>query len=181
MTIEIISGSPRQSSTSARIARFLETWINGKTGHKAAVIDMKDWLLPPVEKVFTSPETTPDEWKPLAQRLFGADAIILITPEYNGSYSPVMKNMLDHFPKQLHKAFGIVTASPGSFGGMRAAQQLLLLVPGMFGIVSPFMLIIPQVDKKFDESGKLIDESFFTQVHTFVNEFIWLAERLSQK
>ena len=60
-------------------------------------------------------------------------------------------------------------------GGMRAAQQLLQLVPALFGIASPYLLIVPAVDKKFDEAGNLTDESFQKSVHNFISEFLWLA------
>ena len=110
--------------------------------------------------------------------MFSADAFILVTPEYNGGYSPALQNMMDHFPKQSHKAFGIVTASPGAMGGMRASQQLLLLVPALFGVVSPYMLITPQVDKKFDAEGNLTDPGFEQSIETFTNEFLWLAQTL---
>ena len=102
-----------------------------------------------------------------------------VTPEYNGSYTPSMKNLFDHFPKQFHKTFGIVTASTGVMGGMRASQQLQLLTLALFGIPSPYMLITPQVDKKFDPAGNLVDPSFSNSIHTFVSEFLWLAERLA--
>jgi len=114
----------------------------------------------------------------LTKRVFEADAYILVTPEYNGSYSPALKNLLDHFPKQHHKVFGLVTASPGAFGGVRATQQLLLLVPGLFGIASPYLLIVPGVDKKFDQDGKIIDEAFKHNVHNFITEFLWLSQSL---
>jgi hypothetical protein len=48
----------------------------------------------------------------------------------------------------------------------------------LFGICSPYMLIVPQVDKKFDAQGKLLQESFFNNVHNFVSEFLWLSENL---
>jgi NAD(P)H-dependent FMN reductase len=89
-----------------------------------------------------------------------------------------MKNIFDHFPKQMHKAFGIVTASTGSLGGIRASQQLQLLICALFGIPSPYMLVTPHVDRKFDEDGYLVDESFTNSINTFVTEFLWLAERL---
>ena len=113
--------------------------------------------------------------------MFAADAFILVSPEYNGSYSPAMKNLVDHFPKQHHKPFAIVTASPGPMGGIRAAQQMQLLVGALFGIASPYMLIVPAVDKKFDVKGNLVDESFENSVHNFVSEFLWLAENLKQQ
>jgi NAD(P)H-dependent FMN reductase len=102
----------------------------------------------------------------------------LVTPEYNGSYTPAMKNLLDHFPKQLRKAFGLVTASPGGYGGMRAAMDLQHLVPALFGIASPHMLVINGVDKKFNEQGELIDGAYEKNIHQFITEFLWLAEKL---
>lgn len=178
MRIEIISGSPRVNSVTRRVVKNLKTWLDKNTEHETGIIDMKDWDLPPVQSVFVSVERTPAEFKPLSERIFNADAFILVTPEYNGSYSPAMKNLLDHFPKQHHKPFGIVTASPGAMGGMRATQQLLLLVPALFGIASPYMLVVPSVDKKFDEEGNLLDQSFEKNIHNFVAEFLWLAESI---
>ena len=178
MKIEIISGSPRVHSVTRRVALNVKKWLDTNTNHETDIIDMKDWKLPAVQSVFVSVDRTPDEFKPLAKRIFGADAFILVTPEYNGSYSPAMKNLLDHFPKQHHKPFGIVTASPGGFGGIRASQQLLQLIPSLFGIASPYMLIVPAVDKKFDEQGNMLEASFEKNVHNFIAEFLWLSENI---
>ena len=181
MKIEIISGSPRVNSVTRRVALNLKKWLLANTDHETDIIDMKDWNLPPVQSVFVSVDKTPEEFKSLAQRIFDADAFILVSPEYNGAYSPALKNLLDHFPKQQHKPFGIVTASPGAMGGLRAAQQLLLLIPALFGITSPYLLIVPAVDKKFSPDCDLLDESFQNAVHNFITEFLWLAEKIVEE
>ncbi len=178
MRIEIIAGSPRQNSVTKRVVLHLERLLQERTEHEIGIIDVKENLLPPVQGVFTSIEKTPDEYKPLAERMFAADAFIIVTPEYNGSYSPLMQNMFDHFPKQHHKVFGIVTASPGALGGMRAAMQLQQFIMALFGIASPYMLITPHVDKKFDIEGNLTDLTFYKSIDTFINEFLWLAEKI---
>ena len=181
MKIEIIAGSPRTNSLTKRVALHLHQTLRETTTHETGLIDLQEWNLPPLQSVFTSVEHTPDEFKPLSKRIFEADAFILVTPEYNGSYSPALKNLLDHFPKQHHKPFGIVTASPGLFGGMRAAQQLLLLVPALFGVASPYLLIVPGVDKKFNAQGGLTDENFQNSIHNFIAEYLWLAENVVVK
>ena len=179
MNIEIVSGSPRKESTTYRLAIFLQRYFREKTKHNVNIIDVRIWNFPALqEQVFSSVTKTPDHYKPLAERMFGADAFIIVTPEYNGSYTPPMKNLFDHFPKQMHKPFGIVTASTGALGGIRASQQLQLLICALFGIPSPYMLVTPQIDKKFDAAGNLTDESFYNNIHTFVTEFLWLAEKL---
>lgn len=181
MKIEIISGSPRDKSITVRVARHLFEKFSEKKDLEVGFIDVREYPLPFVQSVWTTVDKVPAEYKELGERIFGADAFILVTPEYNGGYSPALKNLLDHFPKQSHKAFGIVAATDGALGAMRAAQQLIQLVAALFGILCPYMLITPQVDKKFDEDGKLIDETFQKAIDNFIIEFLWTAERISGK
>jgi chromate reductase, NAD(P)H dehydrogenase (quinone) len=178
MRIEIISGSPRERSLTRRIALHLKQRLEEITDHIVGLIDIRDWNLPPVQSVFTSVENTPEEFQSLARRIFTANAFILVSPEYNGSYSPAMKNLIDHFPKQYHKAFAVATGSPGALGGIRAAQQMQSLVDALFGIGSPYMLVVANTEKKFDDKGNLVDKTFDSSVHNFVTEFLWLAENL---
>lgn len=178
MNIEIISGSPRENSISHRVAIFLKKILEEKTIHNVDIIDVKDWDLPLLQSVFVSVDATPAQFKPLSKRMFAANAFILVTPEFNGSYTSAMKNLLDHYPKQSRKAFGIVTASPGAMGGMRATQQMQLLINALFGIASPHMLVVGGVDKKFDVEGNLVDEGFQKSIDVFIREFLWLAESL---
>ncbi len=125
------------------------------------------------------PTQAPEALRPLAERMFAAEAFILVSPEYNGTYSAAMKNLLDHFPKQTRKAFGIVTASTGAMGGLRASQQMQLLINALFGIGSPYMLVVPTIQNKFDEEGNLTDESFSKSIDLFVMEYLWLAESIN--
>lgn len=180
MNIEIISGSPRHGSLSHRVALHLQQQlIERAPQHNTGLISMQDTVYPFIQSVWQTKEHIPADRQETAYRVFDADAFILVSPEYNGGYSPAMKNFLDHFPKQSRKVFGIATASPGAMGGMRAAQALLHLVPALMGIASPNLLITPAVEKKFDEQGTLLDESFAKSIGNFLNEFLWLAERVS--
>ncbi len=179
MNIEIISGSPRKDSVTHRVVLFLQKHLSEITTHTIKVIDVRDWNLDVLQQeIYRSVEATPALFQPLAKRMLTADAYILVTPEYNGSYTPALKNLFDHFPKRAHKAFAIVTASPGVLGGVRASQQLQLLINALFGVASPYMLITPQVDKKFDVHGNLTDAGFQKNIDVFVTEFLWLAENI---
>lgn len=178
MKIEIISGSPRGNSMTNRVALHLKQLIIEKTEHEVGIIDVRENELPLLQSVFTSVEFAPEPFKEVTGRMLGASAFILLTPEYNGSYSAALKNLLDHFPKQHHKVFAIATASTGMLGGIRAAMQLQELIFALFGIGSPYMLVTPQVDKKFDEEGHLLDPGFRKSIELFINEFIWLAEKI---
>lgn len=179
MKIEIISGSPRANSTSLRVALFLQQQIKQQTDAEVGLVDLREHHLPPMQDVYRTAQDAPEALRPLAERFFAADAFVIVTPEYNGSYSPAMQNLFDHFPKQHHKAFGLVTASTGALGGMRAAMQLQQFVLAIFGIPSPYMLITPQMHQKFDAEGNLTDPAFQRNADQFIQEFLWLAGRLS--
>ena len=177
MRIEIVSGSPRQESVTYRLALHLKQVLQAQTTHTINIIDVRQYnLMPMQEQVYKSAEDTPAAYKPLAERMFAANAFIIVSPEYNGSYTAAMKNLFDHFPKQSHKPFGIVTASPGMLGGVRAAMQLQQFICALFGIPSPYMLVTPQVDKKFSPEGDLLDPGFKKAIDVFVKEYLWLAD-----
>ena len=181
MRIEIVSGSPRENSTTHRLALHLEKVLKEKSEHDVSIIEVRSNSLPLLQKVYTTVEDAPAKYRDLAERMFNADAFIIVTPEYNGSYAPAMQNVFDHFPKQHHKPFGLVTASPGALGGIRAAMQLQQFVLALFGIPSPYMLVTPQVDKKFDVQGTLLDPTFQKAVDTFVKEYLWLVDKLVEE
>jgi len=181
--IVIISGSPREVSVSLRIAKHLLTVLDKNEDLQIELFDLSEIEIPEIQKVWKKEEDVPENYLPIFEKMKKADGFILVSPEYNGSYSPAMKNLLDHFPKSIYKQkpFGIVTGSLGAMGGMRAAQQLLLLVPALFGIASPMMMIVPQMDKKFDEKGNLLEESFSKSIDNFLDEYLWLLNRLKER
>src|ERR1043165_5423035 len=179
MNIEIIAGSPREGSLTLHIAKHLHKELQGcAVGHNVGLINLQEHVLPFIQKVWNSVDAAPEEHKELARRMFAANAFVIVSPEYNGGDSPAMKNLFDHFPKQAKKPFGICTGSDGAMGGMRSSQQLLQLVPALFGIASPTLLIVPNMDKKFDEEGNLLDASFSKKVHDFLTDFLWLAQAI---
>ena len=181
MRIEILSGSPRSSSVTRRLALHLQQVLEQNTDHEIGLIDVRDFPLGALQGVYSAPQDAPASHRELADRMFEAQAFILVTPEYNGSYTPELKNLLDHFPKQSRKPFGLATASPGALGGIRAAMQLQQLVPALFGVASPHLLVTPLIDKKLDADGNLLDESFRKSIEHFVNEFLWLAEKVVEE
>jgi len=176
--ILIISGSPRKESKSFRLAKHLFERLTDENIYHTFLVDIREFQLPQFEGVLNDINLVPDHLKPLVAKFLKADAYIVVTPEYNGSYTALLQNLFEHFPRQEKKVYGVVTATNGSMGGMRASQQLLLLIIALFGIVSPHMLITPFVDKKFDEDGLLLDNSFKPKIDFFLDQFKWLINRI---
>lgn len=91
------------------------------------------------------------------------DAYLIATPEYNGSISPLLKNTIDWLsrprpdegPLQQFKGkvAGLISASPGRLGGMRALIQLNTILWGIGMWVVPTTASIPFYDKALNDHG----------------------------
>ena len=108
-----------------------------------------------------------------------ADALVIVAPEYNHGYPGLLKHVLDtNLKEYVHKAVGIVGVSAGVFGGARVIQNLIPVLREL-GLVTIFWdMNFTTVQSRFDESGKLLDESFLPRIEKFLDELCWMAETL---
>lgn len=179
MVITIISGSQAAKSASIRIGIFLQAYIQAcLPDAEVNLLDCRQYQIPLDDVSYKNDGSAPRHLLPMVDLFYRSDGFILLSPEYNGSYTPALKNLLNHFPKLNHMPCGIVTASDGALGGMRAAQQLQQLIGAHFGILSPYMLIVPHLHTRFDENAGLIDPSFKLGIDRFVEEYLWLFKIL---
>ena len=106
---------------------------------------------------------------PAAQRLreqiAAADALLFATPEYNYSYSGVIKNAIDWVsrppdPPVIGKPVAVMGATPSLWGTTRAQYHLrqCFVFLNMFPVNKPEVLIA-QAGNKFDAQGKLTDQA----------------------
>ena len=182
MKITIVSGSPRKESVTVRVARYLLKFFKEKyPQHELQFVNLQDHQIPFVEKVWSTINDVPEEFKTVAEKIYSADAFIVVTPEYNGSMSAAARNLFDHFPKQNKKVFGIVTASDGVMGGIRAAVSMQNQICAWFGIPCPQMLVVGNMSQKFDAESNLVEEKFQNNILNFATEFIWLTEAVVNK
>jgi NAD(P)H-dependent FMN reductase len=178
--IAIISGSTRTQRHSHRVALYLNTHFSA-LGFEAALIDLAEFQLPMFEETIDKQENPPESLKQVYKMLQQADAMIFVSPEYNGGYTPALKNMVDHFPKSTfyRKPLGVVSVSTGSLGGMRGALQMQALATAIYAIPVAQLLLVPQVIHKFDEAGALTDQAFKRNIEVFTTEFVWLTEAVT--
>jgi chromate reductase, NAD(P)H dehydrogenase (quinone) len=106
----------------------------------------------------------PAEVRDLRERIAAADAVLIATPEYNGSIPGVLKNAIDWasrpFPDNSlrGKPVAIAGASIGSYGALWA-QMDLRKVLGIAGArVLEGELPVPKAHERFDEEGRLVDD-----------------------
>lgn len=87
MKILIISGSPRGSSLTHRVAVYLQQVFRRNAEHEVDILDCREVEFPQLQGIFTSVDATPEPYREVSEKMFSADAFVLLTPEYNGSYS----------------------------------------------------------------------------------------------
>lgn len=99
------------------------------------------------------------------ERIAVADALLIATPEYNGSYTGVLKNALDWASRRPNpplsgKPAAIMGASTGNFGTAKAQLHLRTLCSSldMYVLNRPGVLVMRAQDK-FDAEGQLTDET----------------------
>ncbi|MBB3068095.1 azobenzene reductase [Paenibacillus baekrokdamisoli] len=178
MNIVIIAGSNRKSSTSTRLAGYSER-LMGQKGHSVTLFDLYRSPLP-----FYSPDEYHQEHvelQVLKKSLVQADGIVLVTPEYHGSISGVLKNALDHLGQEHfnNKAVLSVSSSGGAVG-VSSLTQLQAIVRNLHGINSPEWLSIGGAQRKWFETegqdGYEIGQDINDRIHRVIGSFLDLTQ-----
>jgi len=131
----------------------------------------------------------PSRVSELKDRIAAADALLLVTPEYNNSIPGTFKNAIDWLtrpPADIPRVFkgravGLIGASPGVRGTV-LSQTAWLPVLRTLGVQPWFeqLLYVGNADKVFDPSGKLIDEAIRTRLRNYVRGFADFVRSLRQ-
>ena len=130
-------------------------------------------------------EDRPDPVRDLKTKLARADGLLIATPEYNHGIPGVLKNALDWASRPAFASpmaglpVGMMSASPAKGGGVRAQQQLKLVLLGMVSEVFPHPgVAVGHSGDKFDDDMRLTDESTRDFVRDFLSDFVsWARER----
>jgi NAD(P)H-dependent FMN reductase len=173
--IPVILGTARMGRMSLHAARLLTSEVSKRAGVETELIDIARLPLP-------IDDAGPAIKDPgFAARMDRADALVIVSPEYNHGYSGLLKHVLDScLQEYIHKAVGIAGVSAGPFGGVRVVQNLLPVMREL-GLVTIFWDVnFSTVQKVFDEKGTLLDQAFLPRIDKFLKELIWMAKTLRQ-
>lgn len=121
----------------------------------------------------------PDSVKEFLEIINESDMILFSSPEYNYGISGVLKNAIDWASRPafnsplLSKPCGIFTASASPIGGARAHIDLKKTLLSTLSIVYPSLdFLLPSGYEKFDEDGKLIDNTSKKYLKKYIEGFI---------
>jgi chromate reductase len=113
------------------------------------------------------------------QRIRSADAILIVTPEYNYSVPGVLKNAIDAASRPYGdsawtgKPVAIMGASVGTIGTARAQYHLrqMFVFLNMYPVNQPEVMVA-NAHKHFDPNGKLTDETAQKLVRQLLQELV---------
>ena len=120
----------------------------------------------------------PENAKKMRSLMLEHDALLISCPEYNGSITPLLKNVIDWMSRshdgiggrQIYggKVAGLLAASPGGLGGIRGLAHIRTLLGGIGVMVVPGDVSVPGAMKAFADDGSLVDEKLEKRVHNLV-------------
>lgn len=161
------AGSTRTGSWNARLLRVAvaAAW---NAGAEVTELDLRDYPLPLMDQDLEAAEGIPANAVSLRELFMAHDGLLIASPEYNTSITPLLKNTIDWvsrpdgklpaFAAFKDKVAGVMSASPGRFGGVMSQTQLRGILGNIGILVVPGLVTVPKATNAFDDDGKLIDE-----------------------
>ncbi len=174
----LMCGSLRADSINLRLLKALQSRLI-EAGAEADYVNIGDYDLP----LYHGDLEQPKGVKRLIECLKGYDGVIIITPEYNGSLPPVLKNAIDwtstvetgHISGPV---YGIGSCSPGPMSGIMAMRELQFLLMRLGAELVPQQVGCGHADKAFDAEGHLVAQPASKFADNMIGQML---ERIARK
>jgi chromate reductase, NAD(P)H dehydrogenase (quinone) len=167
LRIALISGSLRTGSYNTMLVRYVGSTMKS---HGDVVLDelsLAELNLPMFSEDLEA-AGMPKAVLELKDRLIAADAVLIASPEYNGSFSGGLKNAIDWASRPREgekplacfkgKACGLLATSPGAIGGLRGLRHVRQVLTQLHMVVVPSEYALGVAHEAFDDAGNLKDE-----------------------
>lgn len=147
-------------------------------GAEVDVVDLRALALPPYDGDIEANAGVPATAHALRARIVAANGLLIASPEYNHSIPGTFKNVLDWAsrppkPYVFHdKIVGLMGASPGGFGAVRALLHLREVFAALGAWVLPAQVTIARADTAFAADGTLTDPKRTHLVHQLAADLI---------
>lgn len=178
MKIAILSASVRTNRKSHRVALYFKKYITEQNIAEVKLLDLNEYQFPIFDERLKFLPNPSEQILQFTEEIKNADAVIIVTPEYNGGYPASLKNVVDLlYAEWKRKPIAIATVSDGPFGGSQVITSLLFTLWKIGAWVVPAMFPVPAVDKNYDDKGNPTDKDLTDKrVKRFLDELVWSVE-----
>lgn len=176
MTLAVIVGSTRPGRFGPTVAGW---FAEEAVAHPAFEVDLID--LAEVDLPLDLPRERTPALQAYVDRLGRADAMVVVTPEYNHGYPASLKQGIDVAKGEwARKPIGIVSYGARS-GGIRAAEQLRQVFPELEAMTIRESISLPNMWGMFDEAGRPVDpEGLAGAARSMLDQLAWWSGALKQ-
>lgn len=177
--ILIIPGSHREGSVNAKLGHIMAKAIDD-AGGKAELLSLADFPMPIYNGDLEQKSGPPEQALALAEKISSAHGVVLINPEYNGSFTPLLKNTVDWLSRDMGdfkpykgRVFALASASPGALGGIRGLSHVRdsLVSIGAEEIITPQLCVGPW-GNVVDDNGNITTDRHQTILQNVVTTLI---------
>jgi NAD(P)H-dependent FMN reductase len=163
--VVVFAGSRRNDSLNRKLAAGAARALS-QSGLGVTLIELGDFPMPVYDGDLEAEGGLPERAKAFKEVLRSHDAVLIASPEHNGSFPALLKNALDWASRAeagerpldvfRGKPAVLVSASPGPGGGRRGLKQLRELLQMMGMTVLEPQLVVPAAGEAFDNGGHLL-------------------------
>lgn len=171
--VAIITGSVRPGNYTRMAARIILDELRRQPNIAPELIDPSSLDLPLPGAAAGHPAA-----RALREKVSAAAAVVLATPEYHGSFSSVMKLVIENlgFPSALRgKPVALLGVAAGSIGAIKSLEHLRSVVSHIGAIALPLPVSVANVQKVFDKNGAVLDtdvEKYIRRLATNLLEYL---------
>ncbi len=180
MKILILAASAQRQSVNKRLAQGIERLLRARGFDDIERPDFKSFTMPMYDGDLERESGLPAAACDLAEHLWRADAVVICTPEYNGSIPGGLKNALDWISRlSPHPLIGkpvlMTGASPGVLGAVRSLWHSRVPFEALGAFVFPEMFGLGIANDAFDAEGQIKDPKRHQQLAQLCERFIAVA------
>lgn len=181
------AGSTRKDSLNKKVIATASKFAEN-AGAQVTLIDLADYPLPIYDGDLETENGLPENGRKLKDLFVESDALLISTPEYNGSYSAVLKNLIDWMSRPTkdnpsenafkNKVAGILSCSPGMLGGLNSLGMLRTTLNHLRVLVAPHQFAVSSGFDVFDSDGNITDSKKAEQIEAVCKALVEITQRL---
>lgn len=188
--IVVFAGSIRSGSINEKLAAAVAAALRA-AGAEASHISLRDYALPLYDADLQAREGVPEAARRLVELFFAHQGVFVASPEYNASFSPLLKNTFDWMsrvnvegrpplPAFKERVFALGGVSNGAMGGYRGLTQLRTMMElGLGALVLPEMVAVGGAATAFTPEGGLANPKLAEFLEAVIGTLVRAAERLT--
>jgi chromate reductase len=187
LKILVIPGSLRSGSHNVKLAAFA-AYEFARAGVEVTRISLGDFPLPIYDGDLQARSGVPRNAANLKRMIASHHGVLLVTPEYNSSVPPLVKNTIDWITRVQdeneargqvfrERPFAIAAASESRLGGTRALSALRLILTACHATVIPNQLALSFADQAYDDMDRLKNPSDIEAMRALVRQLIEISQR----